>query len=349
MRASPACVALLAALPVALPAQSIRTLSQAEKVREVWAPVVVAANRSVVEVSVDGRAVVLGTVVAPDLVLTKLSELPADEQVEAGAPPAARPALTVAQGDRSFACEQVGLDRPSDLALLRVTGAALAPVVWAEQEPQPGAFLASVDGSRPPFGVGILAAAPYVHTIPRAFLGIRFANLDGGEAKIEEAVEHGAARAAGIRGGDVIVRFGDEEIRETDQLRAAIRSCDPGDTVRVEVLRDGEKETFEVKLGTNSSPARSTQEGVWGELSEVRSGFQRVLQHDTVLEPEDCGGPLVDLEGRVVGVNIARAGRIETLAIPAREVQALIAQMTAAAPDEGRPSSARPTDEQRGT
>ena len=71
-------------------------------------------------------------------------------------------------------------------------------------------------------------------------------------------------------------------------------------------------------------------------------GFQRVLQHDTVLEPEDCGGPLVDLEGRVVGVNIARAGRIETLAIPAREVQALIAQMTAAAPDEGRPSSARP-------
>ena len=314
-----------------LAAQSIRTLSQAEQVREVWAPVVAAANRSVVEVCVDGRAVVLGTVVAPRLVVTKLSELPTDDaEREQAGEEAAPPKLTVTQGERSWDCRQVGIDRPYDLALLRVEGPALTPVVWSEEEPAPGAFLASVDGSRPPFGVGILAAAPYVHTVPRAFLGIRFANPNGGEAEIDEAVEHGAARAAGIRSGDVIVRFGDEQIEDTDQLRAAIVRCKPGDTVEVEVLRDGEKAAFEVKLGTNSSAPRSTQEGVWGELSDVRSGFQRVLQHDTVLEPKDCGGPVVDLKGHVVGVNIARAGRIETLAVPAREVRALVKMLTRA-------------------
>ena len=32
--------------------------------------------------------------------------------------------------------------------------------------------------------------------------------------------------------------------------------------------------------------------------------------------PADCGGPLVNLDGKVVGMNIARAGRTESYAIP---------------------------------
>ena len=51
-------------------------------------------------------------------------------------------------------------------------------------------------------------------------------------------------------------------------------------------------------------------------VSGRRDGFPVVLQHDTVLKPADCGGPLVDLDGRAVGVNIARGGRVETYAVP---------------------------------
>jgi S1-C subfamily serine protease len=46
-----------------------------------------------------------------------------------------------------------------------------------------------------------------------------------------------------------------------------------------------------------------------------------------VVEPEDCGGPLVDLDGDVVGVNIARAGRTETRAIPSEVVRSLLPGM----------------------
>ena len=46
-----------------------------------------------------------------------------------------------------------------------------------------------------------------------------------------------------------------------------------------------------------------------------------ILQHDSVLKPSECGGPLVDLDGKVVGINIARAGRTETYAIPSEVVQ----------------------------
>ena len=330
VRSLPA-AALLAAIPFALPAQSIRNITQGSAIRDLWKPIVAEANRSVVEVCVNERAMVLGTVVGKDLVVTKMSELTLssskdNESVE----------LSIDQGEETWPCVQIGVDRAADIALLRVTDAELTPVRWRQkEEPVPGSFLASVDGSDAPFGVGILAAASYVHTVPRAFLGIRFANPNGGTAEIEDTVEHGAAEAAGILGGDVVVKFGEAKIGDTDSLRAAIRACTPGDKVSVTLKRGEETVTVEVVLGTNTSPMRSDQESVWGELSDVRSGFQRVLQHDTVLKPEDCGGPIVDLTGAVVGVNVARAGRIETLALPAADVRALVAKLLKGATREG--------------
>ena len=330
VRSLPA-AALLAAIPFALPAQSIRNITQGSAIRDLWKPIVAEANHSVVEVCVNERAMVLGTVVGKDLVVTKMSELTLssskdNESVE----------LSIDQGEETWPCVQIGVDRAADIALLRVTDAELTPVRWRQkEEPVPGSFLASVDGSDAPFGVGILAAASYVHTVPRAFLGIRFANPNGGTAEIEDTVEHGAAEAAGILGGDVVVKFGEAKIGDTDSLRAAIRARTPGDKVSVTLKRGEETVTVEVVLGTNTSPMRSDQESVWGELSDVRSGFQRVLQHDTVLKPEDCGGPIVDLTGAVVGVNVARAGRIETLALPAADVRALVAKLLKGAAREG--------------
>jgi serine protease Do len=49
-----------------------------------------------------------------------------------------------------------------------------------------------------------------------------------------------------------------------------------------------------------------------------------VLEHDTILQPNQCGGPLVDLDGQVVGINIARANRVATYAIPARVARPLL-------------------------
>lgn len=301
--------------------QRIESLSQGDAVRQVWQPVVARANRSVVEVLVDGEVRALGTVVDRDLVVTKYSELPA-----------AADELTCRQGEGSWKCARVGFDRPADLVLLRLQEARLAPVEWQLEEPVPGAFLACPDGTDTPRGVGILAAAPYRHTRPRAFLGIRFANPTDGEAEIAEAIEHGAARAAGLRGGDVVVHFGGEAVAGTEDLRNRIRACKPGDKVEVKVRRGDAEHAFEVTLGTNSSPPTSGQEGVWGDLSSVRSGFAVVLQHDAVLKPRDCGGPLVGLDGMVLGVNIARAGRVETLALPAQAVQRLVVRLQQAKP-----------------
>ncbi|MBI4661526.1 MAG: PDZ domain-containing protein [Verrucomicrobia bacterium] len=61
-----------------------------------------------------------------------------------------------------------------------------------------------------------------------------------------------------------------------------------------------------------------------GELSQRAEGFELAIQHDTVLQPWQCGGPLVNLDGKAVGLNIARAGRVASYALPAELVKRMI-------------------------
>jgi hypothetical protein len=39
------------------------------------------------------------------------------------------------------------------------------------------------------------------------------------------------------------------------------------------------------------------------------------------------GGPIVDLKGHVVGINIARSGRIECIAIPSKTIKGLLTKV----------------------
>ena len=60
-----------------------------------------------------------------------------------------------------------------------------------------------------------------------------------------------------------------------------------------------------------------------GELSRRAEGFQLAIQHDGVLQPWQCGGPLLNLDGKAIGLNIARAGRVASYALPAGLVRHL--------------------------
>ena len=61
-----------------------------------------------------------------------------------------------------------------------------------------------------------------------------------------------------------------------------------------------------------------------GRLSEKTGGYPDVIQHDIPLPPELCGGPLFNLNGKCIGVNVSRAGRTKTYAIPADEIVELL-------------------------
>ena len=63
------------------------------------------------------------------------------------------------------------------------------------------------------------------------------------------------------------------------------------------------------------------------DVSLRSGGFDEVIEHDTVLEPRQCGGPLVNLDGRAIGLNIARASRVATYALPASLARQILAKL----------------------
>merc|ERR1712096_496775 len=86
-----------------------------------------------------------------------------------------------------------------------------------------------------------------------------------------------------------------------------------GETVKIKLKRASEEIELAIKLATRqglSIDRLNPQEIIAGnKLSSRRTGFERVIQHDTVLKPEQMGGPILDLNGQAIGINIAKNGR----------------------------------------
>jgi putative serine protease PepD len=94
-------------------------------------------------------------------------------------------------------------------------------------------------------------------TIERAWLGVSSAPDAGGDgARVQELTAGSPAQRAGLRAGDVIVSVDGRAVAEPSDIAAAIEDRRPGDSVRIEVLRGGERESLTVELGTR--PANTT-------------------------------------------------------------------------------------------
>jgi len=68
-------------------------------------------------------------------------------------------------------------------------------------------------------------------------------------ARVEQVTEGGAAQAAGIRSGDVVVEFAGSPVSSATDLTALVRAEPAGGEVTVKVVRGDEVLTFDVVLG----------------------------------------------------------------------------------------------------
>ena len=64
-----------------------------------------------------------------------------------------------------------------------------------------------------------------------------------------------------------------------------------------------------------------------GPVSARRAGFEEVFQHDSPVAPDSMGGPVVNLRGQVIGMNIARSDRVTTFALTPRAVRNAVARI----------------------
>ena len=90
-------------------------------------------------------------------------------------------------------------------------------------------------------------AQPATQGRPR--LGVKLEPApDGAGIVITEAMYGYAAETAGLRGGDVVVRVGEEEIDGIEAFRKAVGSIGDGATVPFVVTRDGQEQTIQVTM-----------------------------------------------------------------------------------------------------
>lgn len=290
----------------------------ADGVKDSFRTVIAGSNDSTVRLRHRGEPVALGVVISANgMVLTKLSEL--KEPLECAVP-----------GGRIYDAQIVARDPDVDLALVQVEKQGLTPARWVQTEPSVGSWV-SVPGGRGevPLVVGIVSTPPRAIPEEKAILGIVLSETKDGPT-IDHVFEQSIAARIGLTIGDVITHIDSRPVKSSRELIDYVSSLRPGAGVRLRIRRDGKSQSFTANLGRYSDLMafdHGLEEELNRELSERRSGFPRVIQHDCILVPNQCGGPLVDLDGRVVGMNIARSGRTSSFALPTSVVKESLKRM----------------------
>ncbi len=109
-----------------------------------------------------------------------------------------------------------------------------------------------------------LAENGYVES---AYLGVSVSDMDAEEADyfnmpvgayVEEVVEGGCAKAAGVQVKDIIIQLGDQEITGVNSLTRALRKFRAGDTTTITVVRGGQ--TLELDITLDEKPQAEAQE-----------------------------------------------------------------------------------------
>ncbi|HWA74720.1 MAG TPA: Do family serine endopeptidase [Polyangiaceae bacterium] len=122
--------------------------------------------------------------------------------------------------------------------------------------------------------------------VSRGYMGVAIQNLDEELAKalhvpdargvvIADVTPRGPAARAGIERGDIVTAIDGEPTASTGQLRNRIAATGGGKTVHVDLIRQGEKKSVDVKL--DDLPETSTPGGSSAGPSDAPSTFGLVL------------------------------------------------------------------------
>ena len=300
-------------------------LQQAGDLFKALVPAVENVSSGAVEVRVWRKRVGFGTVVAAGKVLTKWSEVRRDVR-----------SLSCRTGDGKWLPAVVsGVYPDADLAVMEVEGLKAGPVKFADERTlKLGSFLAlsRPDGEAAAMGV-VSVLSRSLRSSDRAFLGVVMdLEFEGPGVLVRRVEPKTGASSSGLRAGDVIMRVMDQEVNGSFELGTLLQRLEPGQKVEISFKRGEKQEVVDVELGgrprTPRIPySRMEQMNSMGghRYNDVKDGFRNVIQSDMQLDPEDCGAPVVDLDGRAIGIAIARAGRIKSFIVPASEIKSLLA------------------------
>jgi serine protease Do len=261
-----------------------------------------------------GDTVLQAMVITEDgYLLTKASELPQRERV------------SLSWSDHSLSSAQVIIiDRTLDVALLKVDRKDTVPITWEKSAPsEAGEWLCAYTRNSPTalanLRLGVVSANRRSIAGRGAAMGIRMNDRDGAVGiRVVEVATESPAEQAGIKVGDSVMAVEDQAVEDTQSIAAIIQNAQPGQNLKLRIRRAQTERDCLLRLAS-----RTKVEANWdgedyanGGVSLRTDTFPEVLQHQIPLFPQDMGGPLINLDGKVIGMNIARVDRVTTFALP---------------------------------
>ena len=217
---------------------------------------------------------------------------------------------------KAMDAQVVATDEGLDLMLLKVDAKNLDVAPFDEEFPiEVGHWVLTPSMEKGLAGLGVISVPPLAIPKERAIVGVLLEERDG-KLYVGDVVPDMPAAKAGLKKGERIVKVNGAFVYTADQCTNEFKKFDIGNKITMEIESEGKTRTVEIELTASSHHKPNEMNG----MSKRRSGYDKVIQHDSVIRPEECGGPLVNLDGKVIGINIARAGRVETYALPIKPV-----------------------------
>jgi serine protease Do len=128
---------------------------------------------------------------------------------------------------------------------------------------------------------------------------------------------YGLGKVVGINPGDRLVSIAGHQIAVEDDIAKSVSDKRSGDVVSVVLLR-GDK-TMTIELPLLPEVPNNAWNGTWRS-----DDYPIALEYSPPVRTTQCGGPLVDLSGRMVGVTVGRIANATGWAIPANSVQKIV-------------------------
>lgn len=298
---------------------------QAQSFVSVASPVIDKVSDSVVSIQYRDRLLAYGTVTEKGI-LTKWSEIQRHAHV----------AQVVhrkkdGQGSVSNRLKLIGIFKDYDLALLENPYKTPA-IQWEQTAAHLGEFIVMAGMDDRVAGIGVVSVEKRsLRQQDRGFLGITMdfskAATDG--VRVTTVQPGSSADKFKLKPNDYLTAVNDEKLQSAFQTRNLIQRFKPGQNVKFTIRRGSEVKHINVILGSRpkrpSYPAHrlNQMENMGAKASRVRTGFPSVIQSDMQINANSMGAPVVNLDGKLVGISISRS-RQQTYIIPADDLQKLL-------------------------
>ncbi|MDO5969873.1 trypsin-like peptidase domain-containing protein [Flavivirga aquimarina] len=211
----------------------------------------------------------------------------------------------------------IGIDKSNDLIVLQIASKKITAInIPKKTDTSVGKLIGAASFKEDIKYSGVISAPVRkisAEAPSHGFLGaaLTFSN------KVFVIFDGGAAMLGGLKRGDVIIKFDDTKIESSDDRISFLETTRVNQKLKVTVLREGKEEIVHVTL-LKEDPKRIRKRHIAYDIdiSDRKSDFTQAFTHDMPIEVYESGTPVVDINGNVIGINIAKENRTTSFAIP---------------------------------